>query len=563
MAETDQGQAEEPHALRITLRAKILLLVLCLVIILSAAAAQALYRAQLIEAELRVLAEIFVPLNDHFGRLALLSVERDLTFRHLLAVADGHEDSDPVALERDLTAEVTKIRHALAEVDRLLERAAARRLSDESARVIDTVSEAVAELAEEAAEYDDASAIVRRSLAEKTPLGPHATRLIGHGHDLESSLNSSMRGLVALTETATRSAGKHQRRAHYLGAVIVVLALALAVWLSVLLSAGITRPLGRLVRGATEVAGGNLEVTVEKSTRDEVGDLTGAFNNMVSGLRLKERIENTFGRYMDPRIVRELVDRPTSVTHTERREKSVAFVDLAGFTSLTESLSATELLAFLNAYFQAMAAPIAARNGVVDKFIGDAVMSYYGPPFTSAEAHAAEACLVALDQVAALAELRRSFAGLPSFDIRVGIATGEVVVGSIGAEFLQSYTVVGDQVNVASRLESLSKSFGTRILITGRTRELAAAAIEAREVTRVAVRGRSGETSVYEVMAPGGGLTEDQTALVARYSEGLALYRASEWEAAEAAFHRCLEIEPEDGPAAAMIRFCNDAEAYP
>jgi class 3 adenylate cyclase len=489
-------------AMRVTVRAKILALALTLVLLLSAAAAHSLYRSRQIEAELRALTEIFVPLDDQFARLALLSVERDLTYRHLLAVAEGHEETPPATLQAALDEEVSAIAAVLAELDRLFADAQRRPVASETAAVLEVVEEAVAELVAEAAEHGEAAAAIQLALAEGQPPPAAAEKLIGHGHNVASSVNVAMRALVELTEAVGMAAERHQHRALVVGSALVLAALVLAVWLSALLSGGITRPLARLVRGAEAVSAGDLDVTVPPTSRDEVGDLATAFNGMVAGLRLKERIESTFGRYMDPRIVQELVDDPDSVSRTERREMTVSFVDMAGFTSLTETMPADELVHFLNTFFSHMTAPVAARNGVIDAFIGDAVMSYFGPPFSAPDEHAAAACLAALDQLACLEAFNAEFPALPDVSIRIGIATGEVVAGSIGSEALRSYTVVGDRVNLASRLEALNKTYGTQLLISERTRELAGDAIEVREVDRVAVRGRHEESTVYEVLAP-------------------------------------------------------------
>ena len=203
-----------------------------------------------------------------------------------------------------------------------------------------------------------------------------------------------------------------------------------------------------------------------------------------------------------------------------------------------------------------MTEPVAVRNGDIDKFIGDAVMSHYGPPFTDVDRHAADACLAALEQRDRLTELRRLHPNIPHIDLRVGISTGDIVVGSIGSEVLRSYTVIGDQVNVASRLEALGKRYGTHILISGRTHELAGDTVETREIDRVAVRGRTQETSIYEVIAPTGGLSETQTQLIAEYRKGLARLLAGHPTAAEQAFRRCLELAPGDGPAEHMLDRC-------
>jgi adenylate cyclase len=208
---------------------------------------------------------------------------------------------------------------------------------------------------------------------------------------------------------------------------------------------------------------------------------------------------------------------------------------------------------FLNHYFTVMSEPIREQKGILDKFIGDAIMAYWGPPFTGESEHAALACLAALEQKARMQRLRAGLPdilgfrrNLPHVEVRMGITTGDVTVGNIGSESAKGFTVIGDTVNLASRLEGANKEYGTGILVSHDTWVMAKDAVEAREIDTVRVVGKTEPVRVYELLGRKG---EADTALKESYEAGLKHYRARDWDAAEAAFKR----NPEDPPSKVML----------
>jgi class 3 adenylate cyclase len=233
------------------------------------------------------------------------------------------------------------------------------------------------------------------------------------------------------------------------------------------------RPVRRLLDGTRAVEAGRLDGSIDVTTRDEIGQLTTAFNNMVEQLRHKEKMRETFGRYVDPRVVEGLIDRQSqTASDGERRVMTVLFCDMKGFTSLSEGMTPQGLVKVMNHYLSTMSGPIRSHRGIIDKYIGDAIMAYWGPPFTEDGEQARLACLAAIDMADRGAALRTELPELlgvrtvPSdCDVRIGIATGEVLVGSIGSEFMMSYTVMGDAVNLASRLEGANKIYGSHSLV--------------------------------------------------------------------------------------------------
>ena len=287
---------------------------------------------------------------------------------------------------------------------------------------------------------------------------------------------------------------------------------------------------------------------------DEVGELALSFNRMVEELRTRERIKETFGKFLDPRIVTRLIG--SGADEAERRNLTVFFSDIKGFTGISEQLTAGAVVNLLNSYFGAIAAVIHEHHGVIDKYIGDAVMAFWTPPFSAGDSHASDACLAALAQQEAMVALRAQLPEItgmrrnpPKLVIRMGIATGEGVVGTIGSEAARSYTVIGDTVNLASRLESINKLYGTSIILSEETFRLAQQAIEARELDLITVAGKTEPVRIYEVMGRAGELNPEQSELRDRFACGLAAYRIQDWTEAQTHFESCLVANMEDGPA--------------
>jgi len=346
--------------------------------------------------------------------------------------------------------------------------------------------------------------------------------------------------------------------------LMIVIAAFLGLGLAAVATRAIVSGVQKLVRGAEQVAGGDLDTKILIETQDEVGRLATAFNGMVTDLRVKERIRETFGKYMDPRIVKDLMESPGAVeSGGQHREMTVMFIGLKGFTTLAERLSPDDLVKALDAYFQHMTDAVAKHGGVVDKFIGDAVMAYWGEPFVPAVDQAQRGCQTATDIISSIDQLRGAVSialdGTPAgieIDIRVGMATGNVLVGTVGSTASRSFTLIGDAVNLASRLEGAGKAYGTKAIIDDRTRLLAGDVFKTRELDRVRVKGKEQPTTLFEVLSEQDAQAASETGdadWIGRYESGLAAYRARRWDAAELAFRDCLIAQPNDGPASVFL----------
>jgi adenylate cyclase len=278
--------------------------------------------------------------------------------------------------------------------------------------------------------------------------------------------------------------------------VIVMIGLALALGLASLLA----QPILRLVEGTRRVAAGDLTVDLAVSSRDEIGILTEAFNTMTTSLREKVMITRAFTRYVDRDVADELLKDPEQpVLEGERREVTVIFCDLRGFTQLSERLGPEEVVLLLNQFYDLMIEATFRNAGTLDKFLGDAIMAVFGAPIAHSD-HALRAVRTAVAMREGVERLsrRRIRRGGEPLSVGIGVSTGETVAGTVGTDDRMEYTVVGDSVNVAARLEATAKPM--QILISARTWEAVKEAVKARPLGVVRVKGKEEEIEVYEVL---------------------------------------------------------------
>ena len=515
---------------------------------------------------LQELTDSYIPAYGSLARTNIRSLERALALRRMVIekLQSPSSGDKSAAIRNVIDAKSVEVereaRTARALINGLIEKG--ETLGDETAlaRLDSRIDTAMADTRREL------NAEIERLLAALDGGDAKATadsleRVDALRDDLNQKLDAVRADMLALVKTDAAKTVQKQRQAMVIAAVLTALAAALGLVFAVLVSGGMTRPVRRLLEGTRAVEAGHLDETLPVTSQDEIGHLTTAFNRMVEQLRHKERIRETFGKYVDPRVVEGLIDRPTLAVEGQRRVMTVLFCDVKGFTSASEGMTPQGLVKVMNRYFSVMSAPIRDHGGIIDKYIGDAIMAYWGPPFTEDADQARLASLAAIEMLARVASLRSEFPeilgvrSLPiSFDIRIGIATGEALVGSIGSELMMSYTVMGDTVNLASRLEGANKVYGSRILVSEATVAGAADAIEAREIDRVVLLGQTEPQAVFEIMGRKGELTAAQTELLTHFSEGLVAYRARRWDEALRAFAAALESVPNDGPSMTFIK---------
>jgi adenylate cyclase len=286
--------------------------------------------------------------------------------------------------------------------------------------------------------------------------------------------------------------------------VIICLAVGLIVVLvgSSLVAFQVTRPIDALVAGTHHVADGDLTCEVHIASRDELGELGDAFNNMTAGLRLRDLYKYQFGRYVSRQIADTILAQPErDFWQGERRKATILFSDIRGFTAMSEKLAPEEVVQRLNDYLTVMVDIVFAYEGTLDKFIGDAIMAVFGAPLsTGDDEERAVRAAIAMQEAVERLRLQWADSGRQGFKIGIGISTGDVVVGNIGSERRLEYAAIGDHVNLASRLEALNKEYGTGVLVSEHTYQYVEHLVEARWVDKLAVRGREEEVNIYEVL---------------------------------------------------------------
>ena len=264
----------------------------------------------------------------------------------------------------------------------------------------------------------------------------------------------------------------------------------------------------------------------------------------------RRQLRAVFDKYMAAEVVDEIMRNPEAIRlGGEKKELSMLFSDVEGFTSISERLAPETLVELLNMYLSAMTDVILRHRGNVNKYLGDGIMAIFGAPRGDPN-HASLACFAALDSQSVLAKQRERWKaeGHPEISARIGINSGWVVVGNMGSQARLEYTVMGDAVNLASRLEGANKFYDTRILLGPRTYELAAQDIEAREVDCLRVKGKNEPVVVFELLARKGGLSAEQQDVMKAYVGGLEAYRRRDFTSAEAQFQAALALDPRDGP---------------
>ena len=278
---------------------------------------------------------------------------------------------------------------------------------------------------------------------------------------------------------------------------------------------------------------------------------TNAFKYFVEEKKSRQ-IRDAFQHYVSPAVVNEILKKPDQLAlGGEKRKLTVLFSDIRGFTTLSETLPPEKLTRLLNLYLTTMTDCVFDHAGMLDKYVGDELMALFGAPLKT-EQHALDACLTALDMIQKLDFVRQEWAkeNVSYLNIGIGIHTGEMIVGNMGSERIFDYTVIGDSVNLGSRLEGTNKVYGTHIIISEDVYTQIQRKLLCREMDMIRVRGKQKPILIYEVL--GKTLSDDQKDLLAQFQQGLSLYRKMQWKEAIHVFERF----PEDGPSRAFLTRC-------
>jgi adenylate cyclase len=298
-------------------------------------------------------------------------------------------------------------------------------------------------------------------------------------------------------------------------------------------------------------------------TSGYVGSTTYHF---IAERRQRILIKSMFSTYVHPQLVEELVNDPTKLVLGGRREElTVLFSDLEGFTAISQDLEPERLVALLNEYFSVMSDIVIRNRGTLDKYVGDAIMAFWGAPIPQPN-HAALACRTALQMKEALTTLNQKWRteGKPPLNMRIGLHTGTMVVGNMGATGKFAYTVMGDSVNLASRLEGANKMYQTNIMVSEQTYEIVKDSIFGRKLDRIAVQGRTVPVTIYELLQTREGVLERSLVQAVRtYEEGFTLYLERRFAEAARAFNEALGHRPGDAPSRLFLARAEEYAAAP
>ena len=280
--------------------------------------------------------------------------------------------------------------------------------------------------------------------------------------------------------------------------------------------------------------------------------------------REKKKIRGAFQYYLTASVINEMLKDPTKLKlGGDKKDLTVLFSDIRGFTTISEKLTPEELVHLLNEYLTAMTEIVFKYDGLLDKYMGDAIMAVYGAPLHQPD-HRIRACRTALDMIESLKKLQQKWSeeGRPILNIGIGINSGDMVVGNMGSQMRFDYTVMGDSVNLGSRLEGINKEYGTSIIISEYTYEGVKDVLTCRELDSVRVKGKKLPVKIYELLCDKNDAAPLE-AFIQRFNEALDKYKQALWDEACAAFEKVLEIRPDDPPSRVYIQRCEDLRECP
>lgn len=282
-------------------------------------------------------------------------------------------------------------------------------------------------------------------------------------------------------------------------------------------------------------------------------------------VRKRKQVQEAFGKYLSPSVLKEVLKNPRLLHRSgTKKEVTVFFSDIAGFTSVSEVINPHALIDLMNDYLGTMTDIIFKHEGTLDKYVGDAIVAYFGAPVHQDD-HAIRACHTALEMRTALPTLHEKWKkeGKPPVDFRVGINTGEAIIGNIGSENYFDYTVMGDEVNLGSRLEGANKKYETKIMISESTYNQVKDFFEVRLLDLIQVKGRNKAVRVFELLSHKNRLSETGGKLLEAYNKGMDLYLARKFGEAHETFKQALLIHPEDGPSKLYLQRCEILRDFP
>ena len=287
---------------------------------------------------------------------------------------------------------------------------------------------------------------------------------------------------------------------------------------------------------------------------------TGIINLYLFMMERKQKgfIKGAFSQYLSPTVIDQIVENPDMLQlGGEKREMTPFFSDIRGFSTISEGLTPEELVQLLNEYLTAMCDIVSSYHGTIDKFEGDAIIAFWGAPLELPD-HATVACHAAIDMQKKNEEMRKTLReqNRPMLYTRIGMSSGSVVVGNMGSADRMDYTMMGDVVNLAARLEGVNKFYQTFTMIPQSTYELAKDDIDTRQLDVIRVVGKKEPISVYEVLERKNQTSSEKSGVVEKFLKALKLYEERNFADASKEFEKVLAIDPDDGPSQTYVKRC-------
>ena len=368
--------------------------------------------------------------------------------------------------------------------------------------------------------------------------------------------------MVALIQQSLPQALSPYRALEQRLIALFALGLSLSALMAMFLGRSVSSPVLALVNRVGRIEQGDYSATSRSLRRDEIGRLETSVNNMASGLAEREKVRDLLGKVVSREIAEELMSGEVKLGG-ETRVATILFSDIRDFTALCEGRAPENILEMLNHYLSEISAAIEDNKGVVDKYIGDAVMALFGAPVSTANdvANALAAALAMREKVRQMNAANKA-AGLPLMKTGIGLHTGEVVAGNLGSANRLNYTVIGDSVNLASRLEALTKQYGAGILVSEDTC-LQGPGFVYRELDMVRVKGKTKPVRIYELLGHEGEVSAEELALTRQFDKVLASYRQCDWDAAESLLRPLLASHPDVEVFKLYLERIQACRAYP
>lgn len=531
----------------------------CLLVILAAVSMGNYYYMDRVNDHVTDMAKYIAPIKAHIAKVNMFALEQEVLFEQILRLYV----IKPLDMEK-LNVEIGNLLKFEKLMDREIERSI--HISEVAAMASPIINDVI--------EFARLKPMLKMLEEDHQVFQEHIFRIIElekHGKKEEAKVidelldereeifDKRVRKLLAgferFTEQTIQQIDLHEQKLMQYNLSLSVFATVTGLILAMLVTLRLVRPVKDLIQNARAVRNGNLDSEANTKSNDEIGKLAGSFNSMLKGVRQKKQLKESFGQYIDPRIVELLLQSGQESMKNSKQVMTVFFSDLAKFSSISEMLTPVRLVDLINEYLTLATEPITNYKGVVDKFIGDAIVAFWGPPFVSESEQARLACRSALEQFTQIEKLQHSLPdivgirkGLPKISARVGLDTGEVIVGNVGSSYLKSFTIIGHAVDTAEKLEGANKIYGTRILLSNRTRELAGDYIETRKVDWLPLGDKGEDVAIYELLGIAGNVDKKVMELRDGFEQGLAAYREKDRTKAGTLFESCLRINPEDGP---------------